>query len=116
MSTAATAQKQYIKGIQYHPEEAGALLDYGPDAPDGTWTGRLDYSAWGLSTNLFCYFTDEASGSKHRLSVFHRQGYRPYREGPDFSAEPTGGRFEIMTLRSQKSGLPKFLSARKLEG
>ena len=113
--TTLSSMKQPIKGIQYHPEEAGALLDYSKEAPDGTWTGRLDYHAWGLSTNLFCYFTDEATGQKYRLSVFHRQCYQPYKDGPNFAHEPIGGRFEITTGKSKKSGLPTFLTARKLD-
>lgn len=91
------------------------MPDYGNNPPTGTWTGRLDYHAWGLSKNLFCFFTDEATGQKHRLSVYNRQSYRPYNDGPAFDEEPIGGRFEITTGRSKKSGGPTFLKARKLD-
>lgn len=91
------------------------MRHYGKDVPDGTWTGGLDYHAWGLSTNLFCYFTDEATGQGYRLSVLHRQHYQPCKEGPDFSHEPVGGRFQMTTGKSKKNGLPTFITARKLD-
>lgn len=105
--------RQEIKGIQGHPQQE-RFCEYVTGAPEGAWTGRLDYLAWGVSSNLFCYFTNEGTGHKYRLSVFHRQGYKPYQEGPAFDEEEPGGRFEIRTAPSRASGLPKFLSARKL--
>jgi len=102
-----------IPGLRAH-SQAEELRSYDAEAPDGTWIGRLDHLAWGLSSNLLCYFTDEGSGLKHRLSVFSRQGYRPYEAGPAFDEEALGGRYEIRTARSG-AGWPKFLAASKLE-
>src|SRR5438105_2056924 len=47
-----------------------AMNEYRDIAPSGTSIARLDYLAWGKSHNLFCYFTDEATGARYRLSVF----------------------------------------------
>jgi hypothetical protein len=105
--------RQQITGLDAHPDK-DALREYEGQAPDGLWTGRLDYLAWGRASNLLCYFTDEATGLKHRLSVFSRQSYKPYQGGPTFDEEAPGGRFEITTENGQKSDLPKFLSARTL--
>jgi hypothetical protein len=107
-------QRQPIKGLADHPETDGALQAYSNDPPPGTWIGRLDAHAWGRSTNLFCYFTDEATGQKYRLSVFSRSQYRAYQGGPAFDQEPLGGRFEITTGKS-KNDMATFLAARKLE-
>lgn len=105
--------RQDIKGFGNHPELM-KLREYGADAPDGTWTARLDDMAWGKSQNLFCYFTEVATGKKYRLSVFNSKKYQPTKEGPSFDEEPVGGTFEITTAKSARSGLPSFLSARKL--
>ena len=104
--------RQDIKGFGNHPD-LFQLRDYAMEAPEGKWTGRLDYQAWGKSLNLFCYFTEVASGKKIRLSVFHEKQYHPAQEGPAFDEEPVGGTFEITTEKSKK-GLPKFVAARKL--
>lgn len=93
--------------------DPGRHAQYAPVAPEGLWIGRLDDLAWGKSSNLFCFFTDEATGQKHRLSVFHRQDYRPYQTGPEFDKEERGRRFEIRTDPGRE-GLPKFFSARRL--
>ena len=73
----------------------------------------VDDMAWGKSQNLFVFFTEAATGKKYRLSVFHNKQYHPSKEGPAFDEEPVGSSFEITTGKS-KSGLPSFLSARKL--
>lgn len=104
--------RQDIPGFGSHPDII-KLREYAMEAPEGTWTGRLDFHAWGKSLNLFCYFTELASGKKYRLSVFHNKEYHPSKEGPAFDEEPAGSTFEITTGKS-KSGLPSFLSARKL--
>lgn len=105
--------RQQIPGLDAHPHK-DALREYDMQVPDGLWTGSLDYLAWGRASNLLCYFTDEATGRKHRLSVFSRQSYKPYQGGPAFDEEAPGGRFEIATGRSKRSDLPKFLAARKI--
>lgn len=104
--------RQDIQGLKNHPD-IFKLREYIMDAPDGAWTGRLDYHAWGDNQNLFCYFTDTATGKKYRLSVFSSTKYAPKQEGPPFVEEPLGGFFEITTGKS-KSGLPTFLTAKKL--
>lgn len=104
--------RQDIKGLNNHPQP-DKLKEYVMDAPEGTWTGRLDDQAWGKSQNLFVFFTEAASGKKYRLSVFHNKAYKPSKEGPAFDEEPVGGTFEISTAKS-KSGLPSLISARKI--
>lgn len=78
------------------------------DAPDGEWVGRLDDRAWGRSTNLFCYFTDLATGKGYRLSVFHANSYRPYQSGPALDRVALGDVFNIKSGYS-RNGLPKLL-------
>lgn len=102
-----------IKGLNNHPN-LRELKQYQFEAPEGTWNGRLDNLAWGKSTNLFCYFTDLATGDKRRLSVFSRSSYSPYREGPNFKNETPGNSYEITTGKSKKSNFPTFVNARKL--
>lgn len=104
--------RQDIKGFNAHPNPE-KLKEYVMDAPEGTWTGKLDDHAWGKSQNLFVFFTEAATGKKYRLSVFHNKQYHPSKDGPAFDEEPVGGTFEITTGKS-KSGFPSFLSARKL--
>lgn len=104
--------RQRIHGVKDHPEET-SLKEYSPDVPEGTYTVQLDYHAWGKSTNLFCYFTDTGTGAKYRLSVFSRSNYQPYNGDIAFDQEEVGGVFEITTALS-KNGLPKFLSAQKV--
>jgi len=82
------------------------------EAPNGEWVGRLDDRAWGDRCNLFCYFSDVATGQTIRLSVFSSNSYRPYQRGPAFDEEAIGGVFRIRTSPS-KNGLPKFLSAER---
>lgn len=104
--------RQDIKGLNNHPDLM-KLREYGMDAPEGAWTGRLDDMAWGKSQNLFCYFMDTKSGQKYRLSVFSQKAYKPSKGGPAFDEEPVGGYYEITTGKS-KNGLSTFLSASKL--
>lgn len=103
--------RQEIKGFDSYANPA--LRDYAMDAPEGQWTGRLDDLAWGKSSNLFCLFTDIATGNKYRLSVFNEKSYKPSKEGPSFDQEPRGGLFEITTGKSKK-GFPTFLIAKKI--
>ncbi len=65
--------RQRIHGVQDHPEYE-TLKTYDGDVAEGLYRVRLDYHAWGKSTNLFCYFTDLTTDSRFRLSVFHRGG------------------------------------------
>jgi hypothetical protein len=104
--------RQNIKNFNTHaqPEK---LKEYVMDAPEGTWTARLDDHAWGKSQNLFVFFTDAATDKKYRLSVFQNKLYKPAKDGPAFDEEPAGGLYELTTGKS-KNGLPSFLSARKL--
>lgn len=104
--------RQSIQNFNNHPQPE-RLKEYVMDAPDGTWTARLDDHAWGKSQNLFVFFTEAATGNKYRLSVFHNKQYKPSKEGPAFDEEPLGGTYEITTGKS-KSGLPSFLAARKV--
>jgi hypothetical protein len=48
------------------------------------------------------------------LSVFAQREYKPYQGEVAFDQEEPGGRFELATEQSKRSGLPKFLSARTL--
>lgn len=102
-----------IKGLGYHPNIA-VLNTYTDDLPEGSWEGRLDDRAWGKSTNLFCYFTNLQTGQKHRLSVFQRSQYKPYKHGPSFRAAGIGEAYRIETAMS-KNGFPKFVSATKID-
>ena len=104
--------QQQIHGIQNHPDQ-NTLAAYSAEVPAGVWQGRLDYQAWGKSTNLFCYFTDTTSGERYRLSVFSRGSYKPYNGGPAFDQEEIGGVFEVTTALS-KNGLAKFMAAEKV--
>ncbi len=101
-----------ISGFKAHPDR-DSFRDYASDVPPGPWIGRLDYLAWGKSHNLLCYFTDEATGLKYRLSVFWNRQWRPHGDGPEFDKEPLGGRYEIPT-EVNKNGFPKFVTALKL--
>ncbi|GEM_PF-1984435 len=105
--------RQKIQGIQSHDQQK-ILSEYQSDAPMGTWQGRLDFHAWGKSTNLFCYFTDIASGDKFRLSVFSRSNYAPYNGDVFFDQEPTGGIFELETSMT-KNGNIKLTYAKKID-
>lgn len=105
--------KQPVTGFRSLPEHE-LLHEYVLDAPADPWTGRLDYIALGKRSNLLCYFTDEATGKKYRLSTFWTNQFRPYSEGPCFREEAPGGCYEIRTMIS-KNGVPRFDSARKLE-
>ncbi|QDV61981.1 hypothetical protein [Crateriforma conspicua] len=86
------------------------IEDYGIDAPNGRWTGQLQWRAWGRSTNLFLYFEDLETGKKHRLSVFHRHQYRPYVAGPNFKFAKQGG-FYLLRTEPSRNGLPKLMTA-----
>lgn len=105
--------KQPISTYRSHPAY-DTFIDYAFDAPDGTWIGRLDHVAYGKTHNLLCFFTDDATGKKYRLSTFWSNKFRPYSEGPSFNEEVPGGRYEIRTVIS-KNSLPKFDYARLLK-
>jgi hypothetical protein len=104
-----------ISGFKSHPER-DRLFEYSFEGIPTCcpWIGRLDFMAWGKSTNLFCYFTDEATGGKYVLSTFASNQYKPYLDGPGFKHEALGGRYEIKTSLS-KNGMTKFDSARRLD-
>jgi hypothetical protein len=104
MTTAAFRPSSYDK----RPSET---VDYVADCPAATWRGRLDFRVWGKSANLFLYFTDLDTGQKWRLSVWHRDGYKPRKEGPDFNeGVAEGDTFEIVTSRG-RTGWPCLVSA-----
>ena len=85
--------------------------DYATDCPAATWRGRLDFRVWGKSSNLFVYFTDLDTGQKWRLSVWHRDSYRPRKDGPDFNKDVAEGHtFQILTSLG-KTGWPVLVSA-----
>jgi hypothetical protein len=109
-----TMTKTSLSSLRAHPERE-RLFDYVLDAPERAWIGRLDFLAWGKSQNILCYFTDEATGGKYRLSTFWNRDFAPQREGPCFREEALGSRYEISTSRSKK-GLPIFEGACKLDG
>jgi hypothetical protein len=75
--------KTSLSSLRPRPERE-RLFDYLLDAPEGAWIGRLDFLAWGKSQNILCYFTDEATGAKYRLSTFWNRNFAPQREGPCF--------------------------------
>lgn len=103
-----------IKGAFDHPDFS-KLKEYDYKAPAGTWTGKLDFLAWGKSSNLFCYFTNIASGQKHVLSVFSSAaGYVPREGGPNFKDEDIGHTYEIRTGKSARSAYMTFLEAKRL--
>ncbi len=97
-----------IYALINHPSDL--LGAYGNNAPDGSWTGRLDDRAWGKSANLLCYFTDTGTGEQHRLSVFFDKEYRPAKGGPAMDEEPLGQVFRI-TTKPGRTGLPRFMTA-----
>lgn len=101
-----------IKGIECFDSEQTENYEF--NAPEGEWFGRLDLRAWGKSTNLFLYFSNIETGKKYRLSVFHRQNYKPYKSDINFRNEPLGNTYKITTGTS-KNGFPKFVSAISLE-
>ena len=101
-----------ISGFKAHPDRE-QFRDYLFEVPPGTWTGRLDYVAWGKAHNLLCYFTDEASGAKWRLSTFWNRQFRPHEDGPEMTGVAIGSRLEISTETS-KNGMPKWTTAKPL--
>lgn len=101
-----------IHGLPDHPSDL--LGGYRSDAPDGIWTGRFDDRAWGRSANLFCYFTDMASGKHYRLSVFFDKAYRPANSGPAMDQEPLGHVYKI-TTKLGKTGLSRFIAAEPVD-
>lgn len=105
--------RQKIYGLKDHPEFE-ILKKYSTQVLEGTYQVQLDFMAWGKSTNLFCFFTELQAGDCFRLSVFNRNLYKPYNEGPAFDKEQIGCLYQITTSLS-KNGLPKFMSARKTD-
>ena len=104
--------RQEIFNTQNHPKK-NALKEYLFEAPEGEWQGRLDYLAWGKSSNLLCYFTETTTGAHYRFSVFSRNDYKPYNSHVAFDEEQSGGTFKITTSLS-KNGLPKFTHAHRV--
>ncbi len=98
-----------ISGLHDHPDYE-LLKTYNSEPPAERWLARLDTRAWGNSRNLLCYFTDVATGDRHRLSVWSNNNYRPYQDGPAFDEQRPGTLFWITTAFS-RTGNPKFLSA-----
>lgn len=107
-------QERNIKGLYAHPDREKLNAEYVMDAPDGEWIGRLNDRAWGKSSNLFCYFTDLASGKGYRLSVFRSHSYRPYQSGPALDRVALGDVFNMKSGIS-RNGLPKLLKAEPLQ-
>jgi len=106
--------RQKIEGYKSHADKE--LLEvYSPHAPTGEWDAKLDYHAWGKSTNLFCFFTSLATGEKYRLSVFSRSSYQPYKGVVSFDQEPVGAVFKLATKEGKDGGLSKFIHAEKLD-
>ncbi len=103
-----------IHGFKDHPN-ADELTEYKAKAPDAPWKGKLDHLAWGKSSNLFCYFTDLASGDKRRLSVFKDKFYMPLKAGPTFTDAALGALHQINTRKSKTSDFPIFEAARVIE-
>ena len=88
--------------------------EYEFDCPEGTWTGRLDQKAWGNSTNLMLYFTDQATSRKYWFSVWHRNAYNPRNGGLDFKREAEPGDLFELTTKKTKNGNPNLITARKI--
>jgi hypothetical protein len=88
--------------------------DWSFGCPEGEWRGRLDHKAWGDSSNLMLFFSEEITGEKYWFSVFHTYQYRPRDGGHDFKNDAeSGDMFELKTKKT-KSGNPNLLSARKI--
>ena len=99
-----------ITGIAAHPARE-ELSRYAYDAPEGTWKAQLDHKAWGKSQNLFCYFTEIASGDKYRLSVFSRSDYAPCEVEVAMREQEIGSILQIKSGKT-RNGTPKFLHAK----
>jgi len=101
-----------------NPSDTAAAFDpksYRFGAPDSpTWNARLDGKTWGSASNLRLYFTEEATGARYWLSVWHRDNYRPRKGGPNFRDEAVAGdRFRLLVTRT-KDGNPNLQGATKL--
>ena len=107
--------RQLIKAFNSNHPEHDKFNEYSPLVPSGTKSVQLDFHAWGKSTNLFCFFTDTASGEKYRLSVFARQSYQPYKGSVSFDQEPIGGLFNITVKENDEDKPSQFVNAEKFE-
>ena len=88
-------------------------MEYAFGCPDGEWTATLDHKAWGKNLNLILYFTEQESGAKYWLSVFHTNGYKPRDDSLDFKNEAEPGEGFILTTSRSKAGNPVLQSAKK---
>jgi hypothetical protein len=104
------SERAPIQGVDHFPGHA--LYEMG--APEGTWTARLDRKAWGKSTNLILYFTDQATGGKHWISVWHLNKYNPRKGGLNFKSDAEPGELFELTTKTTKNGNTNLLTARKL--
>jgi hypothetical protein len=87
--------------------------DYTFGCPDGEWTATLDHKAWGKTRNLILYFTEQETGAKYWLSVFHNDRYKAHDGSLDFKDEAEPGEVFILTTRRSKTGNPVLQSAKK---
>lgn len=87
---------------------------YEMGCPEGTWMGRLDRKAWGKGSNLILYFTNEATGRKHWISVWHCDAYLPRNGGVNFKYDAEPGELFELTTKTTKKGNSNLLTARKL--
>jgi hypothetical protein len=82
---------------------------------EGVWRARLDAKAWGKSKNILLYFSAVETDTKHALSVFWPNGYRPAKGGFSFRDEgEAGDMFELETAKT-KTGTAKLVFARKID-
>ena len=104
-----------ILGAQSPPPDHGA---YAFGAPEGEWTGRLDYLRWGKKANhvpnLLCYFTDVQTGQRYFFSAFKSAGYGPADKSLCFREEAVGTCYRLRTGRNRK-GNPVWYAAERLD-
>ena len=107
----AVRQPPKIGGVKSPPLDHA---DYAFGAPEGEWTGRLDYLRWGRKSNLICYFTDVDTGGKYFLSGFQREGYGPRDMSISFRYERIGALYRLTTGQTPQ-GKPAWYSAKRTE-
>jgi hypothetical protein len=81
----------------------------------GTYKCQLDFTVWGKSGNLFCFFTNIETGEMYRLSVWFNQNYKP-RKGEVSFKDANPETLYIIEIKAGKKGrLPTFVSAKLID-
>ena len=92
------------------------LREYAFDCPVGVWRARLRMKAWGKISNILLYFSEEGTGKKYCISVFHGTYHSAEDRGINFRfGGQVGELFELETAKN-RSGRTKFLSAQVIAG